>query len=212
MTIDPTRRTVVLAGLAALAGCTGSGNADDADGGSGGGYGGGGGSGEETGTPANPARGDTDQQGDIRLTSPAFDNGEPIPRKFGGREANVNPPLRIANSPASSASLAIVMDDPDAKPVAGKVWIHWLVWNIAPDRTEIPADWAAESARQGTNSGGNVGYGGPAPPDEEHSYRFKLFALDAMLDLESGADIDELGRAMAGHVLASTQLTGTYAP
>ena len=204
MTRHPTRRTVVLAGLTALAGCVDTGS-DGGDGREGDG-------GETAGTPANPARGDADQMGDLRLSSPAFEDGGSIPRRYGGQEANINPPLRIANAPSTAASLALVMDDPDAKPVAGKVWIHWLVWNIAPDRTEIPEEWTPDTAREGTNSGGDVGYGGPAPPDERHTYRFKLFALDTMVDLESGASVDQLGRAMDGHVLASTQLTGTYAP
>lgn len=211
MASRPTRRRVVLAALAAVAGCTGPGGESATEGG-GGTDGGGGDGGDDTGTPANPARGDADQQGDLHLSSPAFDDGGEIPRKYGGREANVNPPLRIQHVPTTAGSLALVMDDPDAKPVAGKVWIHWLVWNITPDRTTIPEDWTPDDAIEGTNSGGNVDYGGPAPPDDRHTYRFKLFALDATLDLASGASVDQLGRAMDGHVLASTQLTGTYAP
>lgn len=211
MASHPTRRRVVLAALTAVAGCTGSGGESGPEGG-GGGYGGGGDGGDDTATPANPARGDADQQGDLGLSSTAFEDGGEIPRKYGGREANVNPPLRIESVPTTAGSLALVMDDPDAKPVAGKVWIHWLVWNIAPDRTAIPENWTPADATEGTNSGGNVGYGGPAPPDNPHTYRFKLFALDSTLDLTSGTTVDQLGRAMDGHVLASTQLTGTYAP
>jgi len=96
--------------------------------------------------------------------------------------------------------------------VAGEVFDHWLVWNIAANRTEIPADWNASEAVVGENDFGNRRYDGPAPPDGEHTYRFKLFALDTTLDLPETASKREVGSAMDGHVLARTQLTGTFAP
>ncbi|WP_440990787.1 YbhB/YbcL family Raf kinase inhibitor-like protein [Haloarchaeobius baliensis] len=146
----------------------------------------------------------------LELTSPAFDDGEQIPRKYGYRAENVNPPLSIAGVPDEAASLALVMDDPDAVEPAGKVWDHWVVWNVPPDRREIPEDWTPSDAMEGTNDYGEVGYGGPNPPDREHRYRFKLFALDSTLQLEPDTDADTLGEAMAGHIVGRTQLEGTY--
>jgi Raf kinase inhibitor-like YbhB/YbcL family protein len=148
--------------------------------------------------------------GDLTLTSSAFDDGEQIPNTYGYTEANVNPPLAIENVPDDAASLALVMDDPDAVEPAGKVWDHWVVWNIDPGRSTIPEDWEPDAAQEGTNDYGEVGYGGPNPPDREHTYRFKLYALDTTLDLSSETDADQLGEAMSGHVLAQTELTGTY--
>lgn len=148
----------------------------------------------------------------MRLTSPAFGDGEPIPGKYGYTEANVNPPLEVADVPDGTQSLALVLDDPDAVEPAGKVWLHWLVWNIPPSRTSIPEDWSPTDATEGTNDFGTRGYGGPAPPDGTHTYRFKLYALDARLDLSASADERRVGDAMAGHVLSRTQLTGTYGP
>lgn len=159
-----------------------------------------------------PARGDAEQMGELTLTSPAFDDGERIPERYARDGADVNPPLSIEGVPEEAASLALVVDDPDAEDPAGKVWGHWLVWNINPEREEIPERWDAEGASEGTNDFGEVGYGGPAPPDAEHTYRFKLYALDEQLGLTAGATKDELGAAMEGAVLARTQVTGTFAP
>ncbi|WP_332898887.1 YbhB/YbcL family Raf kinase inhibitor-like protein [Haladaptatus sp. CMSO5] len=146
------------------------------------------------------------------LTSSAFADGEPIPRKYGYRVENVNPPLSIAGVPEETQSFALVMDDPDAMAPAGKVWDHWVVWNVAPTMTEIPEGWNQEGATVGQNSFGESGYGGPSPPDKAHTYRFFAYALDSTLSLESGATKADLQAAMEGHVLAESLLTGTYAP
>ncbi|MFB6079967.1 MAG: YbhB/YbcL family Raf kinase inhibitor-like protein [Haloferacaceae archaeon] len=158
--------------------------------------------------------GDAGQRGDLRLVSPAFADGGRIPERYGHDAANVNPPLSIRNVPAGASSLTLVMDDPDAVEPAGTVWLHWLVWNLPPATTRIQVGWdpTAVGAVEGTNDFGTRGYGGPAPPDREHSYRFKLYALDATLDLPRSASERAVGRAMRGHLLARTQLTGTYAP
>jgi Raf kinase inhibitor-like YbhB/YbcL family protein len=105
-----------------------------------------------------------------------------------------------------------VLDDPDAIEPAGKIWVHWLVWNISPDRSTIPEDWQVSNAIEGENDFGGIGYGGPNPPDTTHTYRFKLFALDSKVAVERGATVEALGSAMDGHVLARTQIVGTYAP
>lgn len=180
-----------------------------------GGDGGGGTGGTETATAtaaANPAVGDVKQRGGLGLTSPAFEDGGEIPRKYGFDGENLNPPLSISGVPEGASSLVLVMDDPDAVEPAGKVWLHWLVWNIPPSRTEIPEGWDPDEAVQGTNDFDERGYGGPAPPDEAHTYRFKLFAVGRILDLPGSANKRDVGGAMQGDVLAATQLTGTFAP
>lgn len=159
-----------------------------------------------------PALASVSQRGDLRLTSPAFDDGGGIPATYGRQAANVNPPFGIESVPDSAASLVLVMDDPDAVPVAGKVWVHWLVWNIPPGTTTIPEGWEPTDATVGVNDFGMIGYGGPDPPEDPHTYRFKLFALDTTLDLERGESVSALGSAMTGHIVAQTALTGTYSP
>jgi len=106
------------------------------------------------------------------------------------------------------------MDDPDAMEAVGKVWVHWIIWNIYPACTEISADARPFASKEGTNDFGIVGYGGPAPPDKRHTYIFKLYALDTELlkrisNASTKADVE---KAMEGHIIEQTQLTGTYAP
>jgi Raf kinase inhibitor-like YbhB/YbcL family protein len=76
----------------------------------------------------------------LQLTSPAFANGDPIPDKYGYTAENVNPPLEISGVLEETKSLALVMDDPDAVEPAGKIWDHWVVWNIDPTTSTIPED------------------------------------------------------------------------
>jgi Raf kinase inhibitor-like YbhB/YbcL family protein len=152
---------------------------------------------------------------ELSITSPAFDDGAPIPEEYGYTERNVNPPLRIAGVPDDAASLALTVDDPDAVEPAGKVWDHWVVWGVDPDTEEIPEDWDAADASEGTNDYGETGYGGPNPPDREHTYRFRLFALDTTpdpADADGGVDAEALEAATDGHVVAEARLEGTYAP
>jgi len=127
-----------------------------------------------------------------------------------GTVATVTTTVRTAT--AAVASLVLVMDDPDAVEPAGKVWLHWLVWNVDSPRTEIPEGWEPESAVEGVTDFEERGYGGPAPPDGEHTYRLKLYALGSTLDVPDSASKREVGSAMQGDVLAATQLEGTFAP
>ncbi|MFC7077969.1 YbhB/YbcL family Raf kinase inhibitor-like protein [Haloarcula halophila] len=149
---------------------------------------------------------------DLSLTSPAFEDGERIPREHGYTEANTNPPLDIDGVPGDALSLALVVDDPDAEEPAGKVWDHWVVWNVAPDTEHIPEGWSAEDVSEGQNDYGETGWGGPNPPEREHTYRFLLYALDTKLGLSPNATKDDLYDAAGGHVLDKAKLHGTYAP
>ncbi|WP_253736989.1 YbhB/YbcL family Raf kinase inhibitor-like protein [Halohasta salina] len=148
----------------------------------------------------------------LQLVSPAFEDGESIPREYGYTERNVNPPLEIDAVPDDAASLALIVDDPDAVEPAGKVWDHWVVWNIDPDTETIPEDSDATNAVEGHNDYRERRYGGPNPPDRKHSYRFRLYALGQQVDLDAGATKDSLLDAIQGHVVDETQLEGTYAP
>lgn len=151
---------------------------------------------------------------DLSLSSPAFEDGTRIPEQYGYTADNVNPPLTIDGAPDDAESLALIVDDPDAMKPAGKIWDHWLVWNLPPDIGEIPEAWDADEAgaTEGQNDYGEHGYGGPNPPDREHTYRFMLYALDTTLDLPPSADKETLQDAMTGHLLTDAQLEGTYAP
>ena len=145
--------------------------------------------------------------GNLKLTSSAFEDGGEIPRKCGYKNGNKEPPLTVSGIPERTKSLALIMDDPDAMGAVGKVWVHWLAWNIDPTATENLQD-----ATEGMKDFGEVGYGGPAPPDKRHTYVFKLYALDCELDLSNESTKADVEKAMEGHIIEQTQLTGTYAP
>ena len=148
-------------------------------------------------------------QSTMQLTSPAFENGRAIPAKYTCDGENISTPLKIDDVPSNTATLAIVMDDPDAVKPAGKVWDHWIVWNIPVDTTDIPEGTEPEGVH-GKGTGGNVEYSGPCPPDTEHKYRFTLYALDAELMLPAGSTKTDLENMMDGHILEQVTLTGTY--
>lgn len=150
----------------------------------------------------------------LELTSPSFDDGEPIPERFTCDGADVSPPLEISGIPGEAASLALVVDDPDAP--AG-TWVHWVLWGLSADRGELPEgvppeDEVLGGARQGTNDFGNPGYGGPCPPpgDGRHRYFFKLYALREASGLAPRASKTELMEAIDPLVVASCELMGEY--
>ena len=146
--------------------------------------------------------------GNLKLTSSAFSDGGEIPREYGYKNGNKVPSLTVSGIPEGTESLALIMDDPDAMKAVGKVWVHWVAWNMAPTNTELENLDKVE----GMTDFGEVGYGGPAPPDKRHTYVFKLYALDTKLDLPDKSIKTDVEKAMEGHIIEQTILTGTYAP
>ncbi len=147
----------------------------------------------------------------MKLTSSAFQDHASIPARYTCDGRDINPPLTIADVPKEAKSLALILDDPDVPPEVrpDRNWDHWIVWNIPPNTAQI-AEAEAPKGVIGRNSWGKSAYGGPAPPDREHRYFFKLFALDTKLDLPPSAGKPELEKAMQGHVVAKTELVGRY--
>jgi hypothetical protein len=150
----------------------------------------------------------------MHLSSTAFNEGEPIPAKYTCEGRNVSPPLTWTGVPAGSKSLVLIADDPDA-PVG--TWVHWVLYDLPVTVSELTEDlprnqYTPAGAKQGQNSFGHLGYGGPCPPPgKAHRYFFKLYALDAaQLDLKPGATKKDVEGAMEKHVLAQAQLMGTY--
>lgn len=143
----------------------------------------------------------------MQIYSSAFENNGMIPTIYTCDGENINPPLNFDDIPENSKSLVLIVDDPDA-PVG--LWVHWLVWNIDPHILEINEASKIKTGIEGTTSFGNTGYGGPCPPDREHRYFFKLFALDNVLDLSPSSNKSALENAMAGHILGYAELMGRY--
>jgi hypothetical protein len=146
------------------------------------------------------------------LESEAFDNGGVIPRKCGYKNGNQSPPLKISGVPENTLSLALIMDDPDAMGAVGKVWVHWVLWNIEPNIAELQENSIPSDCIEGETDFGEIGYGGPAPPDKEHTYIFKLYALDQKLDADKGSTKKQIEEFMKNHIIAETRLEGKYSP
>ena len=148
----------------------------------------------------------------FHISSFDFSDGGEIPKECGYKNGNKVPHLAVFGVPEGTRFLALIMDDPDAMGAVGKVWVHWVVWNIDPTKEFITGNPQESKFVEGMTDFGEVGYGGPAPPDKRHTYVFKLYALDTRLDLPDKSTKADVEKAMEGHIIEQTQLTGTYAP
>ena len=140
---------------------------------------------------------------EFSITSSNFDKGEEIPKEFGYKFENKEPKLDFKNVPKGTMSIGLIMDDPDAMAAVGKIWVHWLQYFDYPSQNLII---------EGKTDFGEIGYGGPAPPNGRHTYIFKGYALDVKLDLKEGYSKQELENAMKSHIIAESKLTGTFTP
>ncbi|OGD35055.1 hypothetical protein A2W39_01600 [Candidatus Azambacteria bacterium RIFCSPHIGHO2_01_46_10] len=145
----------------------------------------------------------------MKISSPVFEHNQTIPVKYTCDGVDVNPPLIISDIPEGTKSLALIADDPDA-PMG--TWVHWTAWNIPPNTKEIQENEISSGAIEGMTDFKKPGYGGPCPPKGHgvHRYFFKLYALDAELDLPAGADKEAIEKAIEGHILAEARIFGLY--
>lgn len=148
-----------------------------------------------------------DEPAEVSISSPDFKQGDPIPVEYAKKGQNVSPELRFGTVPATTKSLALIVDDLDA-PTG--IWNHWLVWNLPPDTTSIPEGKLPPGAIQGKNSFGNVAYDGPVPPSGTHRYFFHVYALDLVLSLPAGSERSNLDAAMKDHVVGRGVTFGVY--
>ena len=144
---------------------------------------------------------------ELKISSPAFENGGEIPKKYTCDGANVSPPLKIQNVPSNTKSLALVFDDIDAPR---GTYVHWILWNMAPGVNEIKENSVPEEVVQGVNDFKIRHYRGPCPPRRAHKYVFKIYALDALLNLDPNGTKKDLEKGMEGHIISRAQLTGLY--
>ncbi len=149
------------------------------------------------------------------LTSAAFDNGAPIPKKYTGDGEDVSPPLSWSDVPEEAKQLVIICDDPDAP--TKEPWVHWVIYNIPAELGGLPEGIPADEepkdvpgALQGNNTWPTIGYRGPAPPSGTHRYFFKAYAVPAGLFSKPGLDKKAVLAAIDGKVIAQAELLGTY--
>lgn len=144
----------------------------------------------------------------MEITSPEFEDGEEMPEKVGYMYENVNPVLEISEVPEDTKSLVLIMDDPDALEPAGKIWDHWITYDLDPAVERIES--GESPGTEGTTDFRETGYNGPNPPDGEHTYVFTLYALDVELGLKEGASKEEVEESIEGHVIEKNELKGRY--
>jgi Raf kinase inhibitor-like YbhB/YbcL family protein len=144
---------------------------------------------------------------ELKISSPAFENGGKIPKKYTCDGANVNPLLKIENVPSNAKSLALIFDDVDAPR---GTYVHWILWNVAPGVREIQENSIPEGVVQGVNDFRKMNYGGPCPPRRAHKYVFRIYALDTLLSLNPSGTKKDLEKAMEGHIISRAELTGLY--
>jgi Raf kinase inhibitor-like YbhB/YbcL family protein len=142
---------------------------------------------------------------ELTVKSPAFDFNRPIPKKYSCDGESINPPLTIENIPKEARSLALIMDDPDAP---GGTFDHWVVWDISASTTKIGEH--SVPGKEGLNGMRKPGYTGPCPPSGTHRYFFKVYALNAELNLSPKTTKRDLEKAMANHIIAKGELIGLY--
>ena len=140
---------------------------------------------------------------ELSIISNDFVDGGEIPKECGYKHGNEEPHIDFIPGETEPFPWAMIMDDPDAMKAVGKVWVHWLEYG----NTDGGGSFTA-----GKNDFGEIGYGGPAPPDKRHTYVFKLYALDSELDLPGKSTKADVEKAMEGHIIEQATLTGTYAP
>ena len=147
----------------------------------------------------------------MKISSPAFPHNGFIPAKYTCEGEDINPPLEFSEISNKTMTLVLIMDDPDVpKSIrADGLWHHWLIWNM-PAETRGIGENSVPSGIIGQNTRGNKAYGGPCPPDRQHSYFFKLYAMDRAIGLPAEAGIEELRKAMYDHVIAKAELIGLY--
>jgi Raf kinase inhibitor-like YbhB/YbcL family protein len=138
-----------------------------------------------------------------------FGNGDAIPAQYSKLGGNRSPAMSFHDVPGEARSLVLIVDDPDAPR---GLFTHWVVYNIDPRLGAFDENSVPEIATQGKNSWGEDRYGGPQPPDREHRYFFRLYALDTPLTVGRAAERRVVEREMEGHVIAEAEYMGRYAP
>lgn len=150
-------------------------------------------------------------KGTMKITSPAFKHNGKIPQKYTCEGENISPPLAFSDIPEGTKSLVLLMDDPDVpkslKPDG--MFDHWVVFNISPD-TRIVAEGTPPPGVQGLNGVGKKGYIGPCPPDREHRYFFKLFAVSTLFTLGANVRKEDVEKALEKNTLEKAELIGRY--
>ena len=129
-------------------------------------------------------------------------------QKFGMPTLSI--PFEIIDAPKETKSFVVIFDDPDSVEVCGYVWIHWLIANLKRTKVEEDESLSAYDFIQGKNSWNDNCYGGPCPPNKDHKYRLKAYALNDILNLRGNFSMTLLEKEMTGKIIDSATIYGIY--
>ncbi len=152
----------------------------------------------------------------LEISSPAFNDGDNIPKKYGCKYnggSNISIPLEFSNIPDDAKSLALIIDDPDAMSVAGKIWVHWILVDIPTETKQLPEikDGKLGIGQTGRNSNGKKNYGGPCPPNGVHVYNIKVYALNIGIKKSLGAMTQKkFEKKYKKEIISSSMISGKY--
>ncbi len=157
----------------------------------------------------------------MNITSTVFEDGGLIPSKYTCNGEGISPPLEISNVPPiftgeedinaveDVKSLAMIVEDPDAP---GGMFVHWMVWNLPPSDLKIE-NGVIPNGIEGKNSSGTIGWKAICPPDNEHRYFFKVYALRTELYLDpQTSNREDFLRAIEGNIIEQCEIMGRYSP
>lgn len=136
-----------------------------------------------------------------------FENNKNIPSEYSCDGEGLRPPLEIYDVPPQTASLALIVLDPDAP--SGN-FCHWTIWNIDPKTTKIDSNNIPDGSIEGLTSLGKPGYVSPCPPSGIHRYIITLYALNSKLELDSNINYQQLQNEINIHLIEKVKLTGLY--
>lgn len=143
----------------------------------------------------------------LSISSPDFTENGNLPQKYTCDGLDVNPPLIFENVPHDTRSLTLIVEDPDSP---GKTWLHWVVFNIDPTTNFVNANSVPSRGVQSLTDFGKSKYGGPCPQNGIHKYKFKLFALDTVLDLTEDVTLEEIMNSMNEHIIDKAEISALY--
>jgi hypothetical protein len=144
----------------------------------------------------------------ITVTSPDFVQGI-IPRLSTCHGAGQSPVIHWSGAPQGTKSLALVVDD-SAAPITP--YVYWIVFDIGPQSSGIPAGGLPTGARQADNSHGTAHYDPPCPTNSDHGYRFTVYALSRWLRLPNGTSLKTAWTAIAQAAIRRGRLPATAKP
>lgn len=153
----------------------------------------------------------------LTVTSPAFEEGQPVPVRYTDDGEKMSPPIAWRGVPERARSVAILIEDADSP--TPQPLVHAIIHGL-PGHDGLLTEGAldherasrSDAARLGRNSYLMQRYLPPDPPPGHgaHRYVIQVFAADVEPGFGKAPGRSELLDWLAAHALAKGSLVGTY--